>query len=87
MIVNATPLGMAGERLPLPGLTPSTVVVDLVYHPLETPLVEQAKTSGATAFGGIGLLIRQAALSFRVWTGRIPSIEVMRTAAESASDA
>ena len=82
LVVNATPLGMNGERL----LTESTFnadqyVVDLVSSPPSTPLVELARTQGASAWGGIGMLIRQAAASFEIWTGQQAPLEAMSAAA------
>ena len=81
LIVNATPLGARGESLPLPPLTTDMLVVDLLYHPVVTLLQREARGAGATAFGGIGLLLHQAALSFEMWTGQQPPLEVMSAAA------
>jgi shikimate dehydrogenase len=82
LVLNATPLGMAGESLPLPRLGPETLVIDLVYHPESTPLLGSAAAAGAKALGGLGLLLHQAALSFRIWTGKMPDIGVLREAAK-----
>jgi shikimate dehydrogenase len=64
------------------------VVFDLVYNPLETRLLRQARESGAHPVDGLGMLVRQGALSFDLWTGRsIPIDEidrVMRAACERA---
>jgi shikimate dehydrogenase len=81
LIVNATPLGAGGETLPLPKLGGGSLVVDLLYRPAVTPLQVQARAAGAAAFGGIGLLLHQAALSFEIWTGQQPPLEVMSAAA------
>jgi shikimate dehydrogenase len=84
LIVNATPQGMAGD-LSLPveaaALGPGQLVVDLVYHPAYTPLVEAARSRGAVAANGLGMLIHQAAHAFRLWTGEDPPLEVMSAAA------
>jgi len=84
LLVNATSLGMKGE-LPVSdadcfheGLT----VYDLVYTPLSTPLLEEAKKRGAKTFNGLSMLVYQGAASFRLWTGEEPPVEVMRRAAE-----
>lgn len=74
LIVNATPLGMKSylNQSPLPesfDFPQGTVVYDLVYNPLETILMRQAKARGAIALSGIGMLVEQAALSFELWTG------------------
>jgi len=84
LVVNGTPLGAHGETLPLPALGPSTVAVDLLYRPTMTPLQQTAREAGGAAFGGLGLLLRQAALSFEIWTGRQPPLEVMSAAALAA---
>ncbi|HEX2040149.1 MAG TPA: shikimate dehydrogenase [Acidimicrobiales bacterium] len=84
LVVNATPVGMGGDSgLPLdPELVgPGQVVADLVYHPLVTPLLEAARKRGAVAVNGLGMLIHQAALAFRLWTGEDPPLEVMSAAA------
>ena len=84
LIVNATPLGARQETLPVPALGPGSVVVDLLYHPSVTPLLVHARAEGAVAFGGVGLLLHQAALSFEIWTGQQPPLEVMSAAALAA---
>lgn len=84
LVVNATPVGMGdGGALPIdPGhLGGGQLVVDLVYHPAVTPLVEAARSRGAVAVNGLGMLIHQAALAFRSWTGEDPPLEVMSAAA------
>ena len=80
LVVNATSLGMGADtRLPVPAglLGPGQVVVDLVYQPVRTPLVEAAEAAGAHAVGGVGMLVHQAAHAFRLWTGAEPPIASM----------
>ena len=84
LVVNATPLGADGEQLPLPPVDHSTLVVDLLYHPAVTPMQVTARERGATVFGGLGLLLHQAALSFELWTGHPAPLEVMSAAAVAA---
>jgi shikimate dehydrogenase len=84
LVVNATPLGADGEELPLPALSERTLVVDLLYHPAVTPLQSSARARGATAFGGLGMLLHQAALSFELWTGHPAPLDVMSAAAVAA---
>ena len=87
LVVNATPIGMHGtatqEALPLDPkrLKPGQLVVDLVYHPLRTPLLAAARERGAIPVTGLGMLIHQAAHAFRLWTGEDPPLEVMSAAA------
>ena len=85
VVVNATPLGGHGDD-PVPNAAwhPGQAVVDLVYSPPSTPLVEAARRAGADAWGGLGMLVRQAAASFQVWTGQDPPLEVMSAAAVHA---
>jgi shikimate dehydrogenase len=84
LVVNATPLGAKGEALPLPPLGSDTLVVDLLYDPAHTPLQTAAREAGAASFGGLGLLLHQAALSFEMWTGQVAPLEVMSAAALAA---
>lgn len=87
LVVNATPLGM-GEvvdldaTLPVPAdrLGPGQVVVDLVYHPLLTPFVAAARDRGAVAVNGVGMLLHQAAVAFRLWTGEEAPLPAMSAA-------
>lgn len=81
VVVNATPLGRSGEPLPHPPFRPGMLAVDLLYRPAVTPFLREAKAAGAHAFGGLGLLLHQAALSFELWTGRPAPLEVMSAAA------
>lgn len=88
VVVNATPLGMAGtgdQPGPLPvdpqALGPRQVVVDLVYHPVETPLLAAARRRGATAVDGVGMLVHQAARAFGRWTGEPAPVDAMAAAA------
>jgi len=88
LLVNATTLGMwphAGASIwpddrPVPA---HLAVCDLVYRPLETRLLRQARASGARALDGLGMLIGQGALSFEMWTGRWPPEDAMRRACEA----
>lgn len=85
MIVNATPLGGNGED-PAAGapLRSGQLVVDLVYVPPTTPLVDRARAAGADAWGGLGMLVHQAAASFRIWTGVDAPLDAMSAAAVHA---
>ena len=84
LVINATPLGAHGETLPLPALRGDAIFVDLLYRPAVTPAQHAAREAGAGAFGGLGLLLHQAALSFELWTGQVPPLEVMSAAAVAA---
>ena len=87
IIVNTTTVGMGREERPLitrDMLDRSQVVFDLVYRPLETPLLKEAKAAGAKRIDGIAMLARQGALSFEIWTGVKPPLDVMERSARNA---
>jgi shikimate dehydrogenase len=96
IVVNATPLGMAAHAAPggadaeaaigADGLGPKHVVVDLVYHPLETPLLRTASAQGARAVSGLGMLVHQAALQVERWSGQPAPLEAMRAAVTAEGD-
>jgi shikimate dehydrogenase len=82
IIVNATPVGTgSGDPLPSTRFHPGQIVVDLIYDPPSTALVERARSQGADAWGGLGMLVHQAAASLKIWTGQEPPIEIMSAAA------
>jgi shikimate dehydrogenase len=90
LIVNATSVGMshggaAGESPIDVGLIrPGTVVFDMVYTPLESPLVVGARSAGAVGVSGLWMLIYQGAAAFELWTGREAPAEVMYEAGRTA---
>lgn len=83
LVVNATPLGMNGEPPPfdVARLDAAACVADTVYHPIETPLLAAARARGLHSIGGLGMLVHQAALSFRAFTGVDAPLDAMRDAA------
>lgn len=84
LLINATPIGTATDETPVAAelLRPDLSVLDLVYRPSPTRLVREARAAGAEARDGAGMLLRQAAASFELWTGRSAPVEVMRAALE-----
>ncbi len=77
LLVNTTSLGMHGQpALELdPGLLPShALVADLVYVPLETPLLAAARARGLKTADGLGMLLHQAVRGFELWFGRRPAV-------------
>jgi shikimate dehydrogenase len=88
VIVNATSVGLGTlvkeSAIPVDILHSRHVVVDLVYGPHPTYLVEQAVARGAVAIDGREMLVRQAARSFELWTGLSAPVEVMRSGLEAA---
>jgi shikimate dehydrogenase len=91
LIVNATPQGMGSEGMGTDGSVPVDparlgsyqLVVDLVYHPLTTPLLQAATDAGATPIDGLWVLIHQAVRQIELWTGEQAPVAVMRVAAEA----
>lgn len=85
LVVNTTSLGMIGKpelRVPLDGLSPNTVVTDLVYAPLKTKLLETAEELGCVTVDGLGMLLHQAVPGFERWFGTRPEVDrAARTAA------
>ena len=77
LVVNTSSLGMVGHeemRLSLDGLTPDTVVTDLVYTPLKTRLLHEAEAKGCTVVDGLGMLLHQGVPGFERWFGRRPEV-------------
>jgi shikimate dehydrogenase len=87
LVVNATPLGMHGEPGPVAvdRLNPGQLVVDTVYHPMETPFLAAARARGIHAVNGLGMLVHQASLAFESWTGFDAPITAMRVAAAESA--
>ena len=81
--MNASPAGMDGIGtldIPLNGLKQSAVVYDLVYKPVNTQLLQDAKKLGHKASGGLTMLLYQGAESFEIWTGETAPVDVMKKA-------
>ena len=77
LIVNTTSLGMVGQpplEIDLSALKATAIVDDIVYVPLETPLLAAARQRGATAVDGLGMLLNQAIPGFERWFGVRPVI-------------
>ena len=82
LIVNATPVGMRGfdsspivpDRL----IAGAEAVMDMVYNPIETPLLSAAKPHGVKTIHGLDMLLHQGAKAFEIWTGAKAPVDVMR---------
>ncbi|QOR65608.1 shikimate dehydrogenase [Cytobacillus suaedae] len=81
IIINTTSVGMYPnlEEIPLSltNLSPSTIVSDIIYNPLQTKLLLEAKQKGSTTLNGIGMFVNQGALAFEKWTGLFPDTRRM----------
>ena len=90
LLVNCTSVGMkdgSGEgKSPLGiGLIPKRALVyDVVYNPMETPLLAAARKAGARTLGGLPMLVYQGAASFELWTGKSAPIDIMMRVAKRA---
>ena len=77
LLVNTTSLGMAGQgefALGLKNLPEEAVVYDIVYVPLETKLLKEARARGNRTVGGLGMLLHQAVRGFQLWFGTKPEV-------------
>jgi shikimate dehydrogenase len=77
LLVNTTSQGMIGQApldLSLAALPASAIVADIVYAPLETPLLRDARRLGLTTVDGLGMLLHQARPAFRDWFGVMPDV-------------
>ncbi|MFA7495128.1 MAG: shikimate dehydrogenase [Acidithiobacillus sp.] len=75
LLINTSARGLHGENHPelnLERMPRHGKVYDIVYNPLETPLLRAARESGLGAIDGLGMLVEQGAESFRLWTGVLP---------------
>ena len=92
LVVNATSVGMGGVSemstidLPIdPALIGAeSVVVDLIYHPAETALMAAMRVRGIEAYGGLSMLVCQAARAFTLWTGVEAPVVAMHAAAQAS---
>ncbi len=83
VMIHTTSVGMYPnvEDIPLSlqRAASSAVVCDIVYNPIQTSLLKEAKQKGLKTLDGVGMFVEQAALSFRLWTGHEPDVEKMRS--------
>ena len=90
LIVNSTSVGLRhgpteGQCLLDPSqISRGVLVCDLVYNPVETPLLAAARRAGARTLTGLPMLVYQGAFALELWTGRQPPIDVMFKAARQA---
>lgn len=81
VVVQTTPLGMKNSETALPiqlnGLKENAIVADIVYNPLVTPFLEEAKKYNVRTINGLGMLVHQGALAFSYWNGVKPDTDGM----------
>ena len=80
--INATSVGMfpRNKKTPVPKrlLKQGMMVMDIVYEPLQTKLLREAKEKGCLTINGLEMLVRQGVAQFMIWTGRRPDLKQMR---------
>ena len=80
LLINTTSVGMDGVSMPIPPtmiIPQNMIVADVIYQPIETPLLAYAKQQGNQTINGLGMLLYQAAESFKLWTGKKMPTEVI----------
>ncbi len=86
VVINATSIGLgdAEARVPLAvnTLEPDMVVADVIFNPPETRLIRDARQRGCQTLDGLSMLVNQAVIGFKIWTGRDADAGVMRDALE-----
>lgn len=88
LLVNTTSVGMSPDfdetPVPLALLNRKLIIVDIIYNPLKTRLLEGAEKRGARVISGVEMLVWQGAAAFELWTGVKAPVETMREAALKA---
>ncbi len=86
IVINATSIGLgnAAARVPLDydTLRPAMVVADVIFNPPQTVFLTEANDRGCTTLDGLGMLVNQGVIGFKIWTGVNPDADVMREALE-----
>lgn len=86
VLINATSVGLFDESARVPvgssTLRAGLIVADVVFNPIDTRLLRDARDHGATTLDGMGMLTNQARLNFKIWTGIEPDAELMRDSLE-----
>lgn len=87
ILIHSTPIGMHPKVndtcVPASLLAPHLTVMDIVYNPLETRLLREAKAAGCRTIRGLEMFLHQAVAQFELWTGQAAPVEVMRSVLES----
>jgi shikimate dehydrogenase len=87
ILANATSIGLYPNITDRPNLeydsiTPNMIVCDVIPNPPRTPFLQEAEARGAKTLDGLGMLVYQGAIAFKMWTGHEPDVRVMREALE-----
>jgi shikimate dehydrogenase len=90
LVVNCTPVGMKHSategKSPLKAelIPKEALIYDVVYNPIETKLILDARARGARTLGGLAMLVYQGAKAFELWTGREAPVDIMFETAKGA---
>ena len=86
IVINATSIGLGDDEAVVPvnfdTLLPNMVVADVIFNPPRTHLIRTAEETGCTTLDGLGMLVNQAVVGFKIWTEVDPDASVMREALE-----
>jgi shikimate dehydrogenase len=82
LLVQTTSVGLRGESFPfsVQGISEKALVVDIIFNPMETAFLQEAKKQGCRTLNGLGMLLYQGALAWEYWLGGHAPLEVMRQA-------
>jgi shikimate dehydrogenase len=89
IVIDTTSVGMypqidVSPVIPEDWISPDQLVVDIVYNPADTVLVQAARARGARTVSGLGMLVHQGAIAFEMWTGQEAPVATMRQALTEA---
>jgi len=92
LLVNSTSIALApngGDVVPVDygSIRSSMLVCDVIPNPPDTPFLQHARAAGATSLDGLGMLVYQGAIAFKMWTGHDAPVDVMRGALEEVFSA
>jgi shikimate dehydrogenase len=86
IVINATSIGLGDAEarvgLDTASLLPNMIVADVVFNPPQTRFLREAAARGCTTLDGLGMLVNQGMVAFKIWTGVEPDTHVMREAVE-----
>ncbi len=86
VVINGTSIGLGDQQARLPivadSFDPRQVVADVVFNPVQTRFLQEATERGCKTLDGLGMLVNQGVIGFRIWTGVEPDRAVMREAIE-----
>ncbi len=86
LLINSTSVGMDGKKCPVDDVMINycRAVIDIIYNPSQTPLLQKAVQKGIPCDNGIGMLLYQGTESFEIWTGKKAPVNVMKDCLEKS---